>query len=683
MVKLCLSMIVKNESKIIKRCIEQALPLVDAICITDTGSTDDTVELINSYKDNIKVKCVYHEWTNFGHNRSLSFIETKKFCTELGWNLSTSYALQLDADMIIVAKNFNKHGLTAGSYKFIQKNEFITYYNVRLSRLDYNWKCVGVTHEYWDPLNENIVTDKIDTIWINDIGDGGSKADKTERDIRLLEKGIEEEPNNRPRYFFYLAQTFKDNGKYDKAIELYKKRIACGGWYEEVWYAYYMIGLCYEGKEMKYEASLWYRIAFDFLDTRSEPLIKLAEMARREEKYFEAYSIAKRAKKVSYPIDDVLFIENSVYAYMPDFIISISGYFIGKHDEAAESCENVLTCGTVLGPHKEITAFNSMFYSVKCEAKAHVKLNKYFTERYNNSSISFAVINKHIYVLTRHVSYYIASNGEYKRDIENKAITRNILWKMNKYGELIQPRELIEPNIYTKEHLVIGLEDVRLFVWENELWGMATTQRYKAWEHQMCMFPIDISEDITDIETLSLENRKPKDIILNDIYRIQYKNGNTEKNWLPLSENDKILKVVYNHDPFTILCFVKPTKGTTITPTKDIMYELKHDYKRLRGSTPLIKYNEIYLSLVHEVIFDQNKKRIYLHRFVVYDKSLRMMGVTKRLYFESHGVEYVCGMYFDNSAKSFVIGYSTNDCTSNIIKFGEDDFKKLIMYKCE
>ena len=52
----------------------------------------------------------------------------------------------------------------------------------------------------------------------------GCKEDKFERDIRLLTKGIEEEPNN-GRYYFYLAQSYKDTNKYELAIENYKKRI--------------------------------------------------------------------------------------------------------------------------------------------------------------------------------------------------------------------------------------------------------------------------------------------------------------------------------------------------------------------------------------------------------------------------------------------------------------------------
>ena len=57
--------------------------------------------------------------------------------------------------------------------------------------------------------------------YIVDIGDGGSKADKFERDIKLLTQGIKDEPDN-SRYYFYLANSYHDSGKNDEAIEFYK-----------------------------------------------------------------------------------------------------------------------------------------------------------------------------------------------------------------------------------------------------------------------------------------------------------------------------------------------------------------------------------------------------------------------------------------------------------------------------
>ena len=45
---LCLNMIVKNEGKIILRLLESVVSIVDCYCISDTGSTDNTIELIEN-----------------------------------------------------------------------------------------------------------------------------------------------------------------------------------------------------------------------------------------------------------------------------------------------------------------------------------------------------------------------------------------------------------------------------------------------------------------------------------------------------------------------------------------------------------------------------------------------------------------------------------------------------------
>jgi len=86
---------------------------------------------------------------------------------------------------------------------------------------------------------------------INDIGDGGAKGNKYERDVVLLEQGLKDlevAPNSglRQRYLFYLANTYLDSGKNDKAASNYKLRIEAGGWHEEVFYAYLKLGTAYK-----------------------------------------------------------------------------------------------------------------------------------------------------------------------------------------------------------------------------------------------------------------------------------------------------------------------------------------------------------------------------------------------------------------------------------------------------
>ena len=46
---ICLNMIVKDESKVILRSLESVYRMIDSYCICDTGSTDDTVNLRQTF----------------------------------------------------------------------------------------------------------------------------------------------------------------------------------------------------------------------------------------------------------------------------------------------------------------------------------------------------------------------------------------------------------------------------------------------------------------------------------------------------------------------------------------------------------------------------------------------------------------------------------------------------------
>ena len=91
--------IVRNEAKILERCLDAAAPFVDAVLVVDTGSTDDTVAVARAYAVR-RTFVVQHEWKDFGHNRTLSFEAARRCCVDdLGWSLEETYGLTLDADM--------------------------------------------------------------------------------------------------------------------------------------------------------------------------------------------------------------------------------------------------------------------------------------------------------------------------------------------------------------------------------------------------------------------------------------------------------------------------------------------------------------------------------------------------------------------------------------------------------
>lgn len=271
--KICLTMIVKNEEKIIERCLNSAKEIIDCISICDTGSTDNTAQIIEQFmqKTGIPGKVHHHAWKNFGENRTLSAQAAQETLKELGFPLKNSFLLLLDADMLLeVDPAFSKEALNDDSYSLAQKHPLLIYYNTRLIRASLPWKCVGVTHEYWRcqlPCREST----LNTLSTEDRYDGGCKSDKFERDVKLLTQGLLDEPENE-RYMFYLAESYKNLKNYDTAIKWYETRIRKGGWEEEVWYSKYMIGQCYEAMEKWDQALLAYLEAYQFYPQRAEPL---------------------------------------------------------------------------------------------------------------------------------------------------------------------------------------------------------------------------------------------------------------------------------------------------------------------------------------------------------------------------------------------------------------------------
>ncbi|VEB21891.1 tetratricopeptide repeat-containing glycosyltransferase [Avibacterium volantium] len=330
MKSLCLVMIVRNESKVIKRCLDNVKDKINYWVIVDTGSEDNTKEIILETLKDIPGELHQQEWVNFGFNRSESLRLAKG---------KADYLLLCDADENIqFSPQFNIDELSKDAYLISYVGEF-DYSVPYLIRGDLNWKYVGVTHEYLD-CDIRVEREKLSTITIFDAKDGGFKADKFERDIRLLEQGLLDEPNN-SRYKFYLANSYRDVENYEKAIEWYLKRIEDGGWVEEVTVSYERLGSCYEKLNNSEKALYYWLLGYDYNPNRAECLYYAIRHLRRQGKSRLGYHLGLMAEKISYPISDLLFINKSVYDYLLDYEMSINSYWVNDFEKGYQSCKVV------------------------------------------------------------------------------------------------------------------------------------------------------------------------------------------------------------------------------------------------------------------------------------------------------------------------------------------------------
>ena len=105
-IKICLNMIVKNESRVIKRCIESIVHLLDAIVISDTGSEDNTIEIIEDLikEKGLKGEVCKNKWVNFGHNRTQALRHAESIIKDIP---GTWYILFMDADDLIIGEGGN------------------------------------------------------------------------------------------------------------------------------------------------------------------------------------------------------------------------------------------------------------------------------------------------------------------------------------------------------------------------------------------------------------------------------------------------------------------------------------------------------------------------------------------------------------------------------------------------
>lgn len=667
--KLCLNMIVKNESKIIKRLFDSVFDIIDSYCICDTGSIDGTPEIITAYfeEKGVPGKVIFEPFRDFGYNRTHSLLA----CNGME---NADYILLMDADMILErgpafnVSEFKRLLQCAEAHYIFQGTPTMSYKNVRIVKNNIGIRYWGVTHEVIEtPSNARYSAIGKDNLFINDVGDGGAKADKYERDIRLLLRGLEEKPNN-DRYTFYLANSYRENGEKAKAIEAYKKRIEIGGWIEEIWQSYYNIGKCYQslGEPEKAIANWWE--AYDRFPERLENIYEIMTYYRGKSKnrlVYELYRMVEdRLDKTRGKLLDHLFVQNDVYDYKIDYEYTIAGYYCNPNNkmDVAALCMRVLATPTV-----EKSIIKNVFSNYKFYAeKLATKMTPYVVPKVkpappdftfgSTPSMCYLCNCTKLMVNVRYVNYRIDEKGNYinKKKIE----TQNWLTLYNLETGAIEKEFEMD---YNKEfdNLYVGLEDVRLFEHDGKVHftanrGLTEGTRQEG-ARQEGARPEGTRQEgarqgnqmSIEYGTIDIETGKTESSILKKTDDMK----SIEKNWTLFKGEDGALKIVYGWYPFTI--YGEHINNETLPP----FFEL------VRGSCNGIAVGKETWFLCHTVSYED--RRYYYHIIIALDTaSNKVKRWTKYFTFEGKQVEYALGFLYDNVFNSFLFGYSTMDRTT-------------------
>lgn len=375
--RVCLNMIVKNESHVITRCLGSVKPLIDSWVIVDTGSTDGTQKIIKDFMKDIPGELFERPWVNFEHNREEALQLAKKSKVA-----RADYILFMDADDYLVRDaNFKMPDMTHDYYLMVSRSSGSEHYLPRLVKSSLDWHWHDVLHEYIQALDARtgVKMEGIENVYT---GEGARSKDpeKYKKDARILEEALKKHPNN-ARYMFYLGRSYQGAQEPEKALENYEKRVKMGGWPEEVFWSYLQIARLRDQLNQdpkKVEAS--YLQAFKYRPTRIEPLYNLVNKYRQEDNYQKGYDLAKIALDIQRP-GDTLFLEQWVYDYGMLFEYSICAYWIGRYEESLKACDRLLAMKNLPDDFKHYVVQNRAFAEQKIhEQEIMTKMNNLFPE---------------------------------------------------------------------------------------------------------------------------------------------------------------------------------------------------------------------------------------------------------------------------------------------------------------
>lgn len=313
-----LNLIMKNEGKVLPRLLGTIYPLLDWYTVIDTGSTDNSKQIVKDFFDSkfIPGEIHDHPFVDFEDARNYAIEKIKGKADNAFW---------IDCDEeISIDEKFNLIDLKNKLIKYDCGLLSVQYDSSKYARVNFfntgkpfKWK--GKVHEYLTYPTETTMfsVEGLTTIVHPDGASWANEKEKYLNHAAILEKEVAK--NNDPRDVFYLAQSYKDAGEKEKAIEWYRKRVdMTEGYYEERYFAQLQVGnlMTNLGKLPSEVISEW-MVCSELDNLKADHLVNIIEELKGNNFHESAYIFSKYAferfhQKNPYP-QRTLFLNPSVY----------------------------------------------------------------------------------------------------------------------------------------------------------------------------------------------------------------------------------------------------------------------------------------------------------------------------------------------------------------------------------
>ncbi|MBW4085586.1 glycosyltransferase family 2 protein [Paenibacillus sp. S150] len=221
-------LIIHNEAALLPQCLESLAGAADEIIIVDTGSTDNSAAIAESYGAKVYPMQWSHDFSA-ARNTGLSYAQT-------------DWVLILDADEILktplgniagMLRNTEAMAFTVNIENWLGSapEERLTHSAIRLFRNGKGYRFHGIIHEGVDAsvIGKHgasvIRSSGIEIIHLGYLPGIMAQKDKVRRNEQLLRRALAEEPEN-VFYSYNLAVTCCQSGQLEEAAELLSHTIS-------------------------------------------------------------------------------------------------------------------------------------------------------------------------------------------------------------------------------------------------------------------------------------------------------------------------------------------------------------------------------------------------------------------------------------------------------------------------